>query len=590
MVKNSDIFAPPSEQELKDLSTDPMFAPPSQEELGGSSTLEDFGTGVHNGMTLGARDELTGLGSAVGSKIGDSDTFQKLANWYYAQKMNASHEALDVANSAKPIPGGQSFYDNYRKGQQEAQAEQDAAAKNSPWAYTGGNLVGGLIPGVASAPLAAAAPASTALGAGALSGGLESHATVEQPTELAEDTGIGLITGLALHKLFPGGSIATEKDVLNQGEFMPQLKAATRMGEEGVSLSSKPAAREALTNRLQQNEQGIANKFIEPRKTLGKAIEAPLNEEGLALTQSAEALDAVKNVEEVLKNNAKGIGTGKAQDLIEKAQQLQQGLLSPAETYAFRKELGAISTRIASPEDQQIFRTGLDQIKNSVEESVPGVKDAVKDFAQFAEKGPESLLSKGYDPEIADVFLGDMSKGNLKISEKVRDLLGGIRSGGTEGLKKQGELFGAMKQLKELAQENPDLVQKLGIDPKKLTQEFINKADEMAVAQKTSGVSVAQKAFEQGKFGIRKATESGALKTANIYGQAKRTVRDFANSSTEQLRSAAEALKQHGGPDLQSLADTLVSELPHKRNAAIFSLLQLPKAKEILGIEADKNK
>jgi hypothetical protein len=592
--KNKDIFAPPSEQELKEFDSDPMFAPPTAEELSpplqpaSSSTLGDFGTGVHRGMMLGGAEELSGLGSAIGEKVADTDTFQKLADWYYAQKTGASPEALQIANEAELAPK-KSFYEAYRKGQQQEQAVSDAARKASPWAYGTGQVAGGLVPGIASAPLAAAAPVATAFGTGAVMGGLESSANIEDPLAMAQDMAFGGVTGLALQKILPGGPKKPAKDVLKRGEFLPQLETAKQLGEEGISLSAKPEARAALTERLQSGERELAQKFIGPRKQLGEAVGESLSDvsgHGNVLTQSLDNIDAIKNVEEVLISNVKGIGRGKTEQLVQKARDLQQGLLSPQEAYQFRKELAEVTTKIADPQHQQILRTGLDNIKETLDQSIPGFGKASKEFAQFAEAGPEALLSKGHDPEIADVFLGNLSKGDLKISEKVRDLLGSIRSGGQEGLKKQGEFFGAMRELEKLAQSNPELVKRLGIDPAKLTKELISKADEVAVAQKVAGQGITAETLKRGSGirGILASGETASLRAANVYGQAKKTVRDFANSSIDQLVSAANALKQHGGPDLQAIAEGLSSAIPQKRNAAIFSLLQLPKAKHILGI------
>lgn len=550
------------------------------------STLGDLATGLHSGSMLGGADELAGIGNALGEKAGNSPEFQKLADWYYAQKMGTSPEALKVADEGQNAPE-KSSYDAYRQGQQSAQADQDAARKASPWAYGAGQLLGGLTTGIATAPLAAAAPTATAVGSGALAGFLGSNATIEQPVDLAKDTGIGAATGYALNEILPGGA-QSEKDILQRGEFVPQMETAAKMGEEGISLSSKPEARAALTQRLQENERGLADKFISPRETLGKKVGASLSNEG-GLTPTSNSVDAAQNLQDLLTGNAKSIGKGHSAYLADKAQKLQQGLLSPQEAYAFRKELSDVSSKIADPEDQQILKTGMDAIKDSLDASSPGFQKATKNFAQFAEKGPEALLSKGHDPDIANVFLGDLNKGDLKISEKVRDLLGSIRSGGEQELKKQGELFNTIQQLEVLAKKNPELVQSLGIDPKNLSREFIQKADEQAVAQKViGGPGLAQAGYERGIFGLRKATETGALKAANLYGQAKRTVRDFANSSKEQLQSASQVLKQHGGPDIQAIAESLASDVPQKRNAAMFSILQLPKAKQILGIDQEE--
>lgn len=552
-----------------------------------SSTLADTATGIHRGLMLGGAEELSGLGSAIGNEAGDTEMFNKLATWYEGYKTKASPKAMEVAQGAQPA-AQKSFYDAYRQGQQAEQGVTDEARKSSPWAFGAGKLAGGLMTGIASAPLAAAAPATTAIGVGALSGGLESEATVENPSELAGDVALGGATGLAFQKMFPGKAPKPQKDILKRGELFPQLETAKKMGEEGIELSAKPEARQALTQRLQENERGLAEQYIAPRKQLGKEVEASLSEQGNVLTQSLDDLDAVKNVEEVLMSNVRALGQGKARELIDKTRQMGQGLLSPQEANALRKELNTILPKIADPEQAQIVKTGIDSVKGVLDNSVPGFSEASRNFAQFAEKGPEALLSKGFEPEIADVFLGDLNKGNLKISEKVRGLLNTIRGGGEQGLKNQGEFFAAMKQLEELAQENPELVKKLGIDPGKLTREFITKADEASVAKKVVGSEgLGQAVYERGQFGLRKATEAGLLKAANKYGQMRKSARDFVSSGADKFAEYAQALHQHGGPDLKSIAENLASEVPQKRNAAIFSVLQLPKAKEILGIETE---
>lgn len=594
-MANKDIFAPPSEKELNDLAADPRFAPPTAEELAPPapeySTVEALGKGIQQGSQLGFADELTGIGTALGSKLADTDFARFLAGVRGpTPEQQATLDKLQI-QEAQP-----SFYEEYRAGQQAEQARQAQARKEHPWAYGTGQVVGGITTGLATAPLAAAAPVATATGAGAVQGLGESTATIEDPLGLLKDTAIGAGLGYGLSKILPGGpkSVKPEKDILKRGEFFPQLEAAKRLGEEGVSLSAKPEARQALTQRLKENVEGVAEQYIAPRKTLGKALEATIkagDQEAFPPPMQAEFFDTVGDIADAVGANVTSIGRKRASDLMQKLDALKQGLLQPSEMNALRKELSDVAANSEIPELRSILKTGVTEIRDQIETLAPGFKEASKDFAQFAQKGPEALLSKGFDPELSEVFLGNMSRGDLKIAEKVKDLIGSIRSGGAQGLKKQEEFFSAMNQLEKLAQENPELVKKLGIDPAKLTREIISKADEAAVAQKVAGESIGQAAYERGKFGLRKASESGILKAANVYGQVKKKMRDFVSGSKEDLGQAAEALKQHGGPDLQALGDSLSNAIANNnaqaRNAAIFSIMQLPSAKEILGIEGE---
>lgn len=527
--------------------------------LNGSSpsTIEDIITAAPN--LFGGAEELAGVSTAIGQKA--------------AEFLNP-----DL------IPK-KTFYEMYRQGYEKEKAAQKAAQERSPWAYGGTRVLGGLLTAIPAAPLAAVAPVSTAIGAGALAGGLESEATIEEPLELAKDVVLGGTTGYALQKILPGGpkKPKVEKDILERGEFLPQLETAVKMGEEGVSLGSSLIESGKLSARRNKASSDLAKKFIRPRTELGKVLKATTKQEGLVLTQTLDDIAAASNLEKVLESSKAAIGR-KAPELIQKIQNMQLGLLSPNETYALSKKLQKILPKIADPEQAQIFKTGLDSIKDVLGKSVPGFKKAAQDFAQFAEMGPEALLARGIDPELKNIFLGDLKdQGSAKIAEKVDALIQGLRTGGAGAKQKQHELFTVLRELEKY----PKLAARFGLEPKELARQFTRAADEAAVVKKGAESGVFQQLWERGLFGLRKASETGLLKGANVYGQAKRKVRDFVQSSQEQFVSAADALRQYGGPDLQGIAENLASEVPQKRNAAIFSILQLPKAKDILGIESD---
>ncbi|NJO65450.1 MAG: hypothetical protein HC836_47375, partial [Richelia sp. RM2_1_2] len=163
---------------------------------------------------------------------------------------------------------------------------------------------------------------------------------------------------------------------------------------------------------------------------------------------------------------------------------------------------------------------------------------------------------------------------------------------GKEGLAKQGEFYNTMRELEKLAADNPELVQRLGIDPKKLEQQFIKLADEAAVAQKTSGKAAVEAGFERGGFGLRGVAEETLQRTLNLYGQKKRSMREYFNSPPESLTQDAAQLINSGVKHLSSLGEALQTAIGandvNKRNAVLFAIMQQPKGRQILGLDSEE--
>lgn len=570
-----------------------------------SATLEDYGTMLAKGAGTPFRDEVIGALTATGSKLGlpESNTARLLMNLVPDFISGGDVPTLsekDKTTLASFPESTKSWYDEYRATQQAVDKDQREAADRTGWLGAATEMAGSVPLTVATGaiskglplinryitanPLKSAALFGTGLGVG------ESQNTLEDPGSLALDAVISGAASAGLtkagQKLF-GKNVSTPKDILQKGEFHRKLEAAKKLGQEGLSGASDLESRAALEARQAAGESGIIKQYLEPREKLGQEIQSSVqkySDVGDVLIQQLDELDAIKNLENVLINNSRGLGKDKASKLIEKARNMQQGLLDPAEAYTFRKELNEVYNKIADPEQKQIFQTGLDKIKSVLENSVPGFKGRLEDFAEFAKAGPESLLAKGFDPDISDIFYGDLPKGDLKVAEKIRDLLKNISQEG--GFNKQREFLTAMKALEDLAEKNPDLVKKIGLDPQQFKRQFLQQADEVAAAESLMRGGPIKALYERGLFGARKATEEGMIQAANWYGrqQGKLSKNKFVQASREQLQNAANVLRQNGGERLQLLADELMSDMPQKRNAAIFSILQLPQAKELLGI------
>jgi len=555
------------------------------------STLGDVAMGAHQGMTLGFADELRGLGKAFGSKLADTDFARFLAGVQQpTEEQTQNLQGLQMA----PEP---SFGQEYRQGQQEAQAEYDQAKQSSPYAYRGAEFFGGLIPGLASGGLAKAAPVLTGAVGGGLSAAGSSQATIEDsPGQLALETGLGTGLGAGLGKLF-SPKVKAPTDITTASPLKSRLSKAVEFGEQGLKLSDKPAAIGKLVDKLKSNVQQVSEKLLKPRETLGREISQTLKkagEEGIVLSQSPEQMAALSDIQSIIASNARTIGRNKTMQILDKVNNLQKGLLSPEEAYTLRNELKDLYSKIPMEEYEGIVKPGLEKIKGMLEESVPEFQGKLADYHKFLQAGPESLLARGQAPEVAG-FLSKRSNAPLDLGKEVEKVLEDLRSGGQNSIQSYKGFRQMINRLKQLGKENPELLKRIRIDPASLEREILNKADEAAIIKGAAGIGLSDLPTGlKGPLGLGSLTEKAALKGANLYGQVKGAVKGrmngFFSSSSQELDGAAQKLIQSGDQGLQSFGEALQLAVQtndlNKKNAILFALLQQPKARELLGIPA----
>jgi hypothetical protein len=208
-------LAPPTEEELKKFkeykeSAPAPVEPPKPEAVETPSDIGDFLKGAGQGVTLGFGDEIL------------------------------------AALQATLKPSELSWYESYRKKQQENEQAYKEAQERSPWLTLGGEVASGfLIPGGAAIKgakaLGATTPAMKAAVSGGIVGGIAglgaSEKTIETPMELVGEGVKGAAFGGAL-----GGATAKSGQLLSEYvQESPKIQRALKaLGLEasGVNLTT----------------------------------------------------------------------------------------------------------------------------------------------------------------------------------------------------------------------------------------------------------------------------------------------------------------------------------------------------------------
>lgn len=567
-------------QQAVDNSKNPE-PPPEPDQSGGAlQTASDLARGAGQGLSFGFSDEAVGAARALKDILTD--------------------------------PNAQNFLKQYRQRQQEEQQANEAAAQRSPIAYNvgdyGSTILSGLLSGGAApaAKLGARGLANLALKGAAIGGaqglGRSTQTIEENPTGLASDVAQGATAGAVLAPLlgslsskFSSTPVQKEMDAINkaasgsieQSPLKAQLSQAYQAGKAGEGFNK--------TRDVISREAGKEQGAIKGIKDVFDTAEGKLLSNKKGLLESAEAViqpepDKVSQIQPFLDFASKS-GEIAKKDLQEVADSLQlyaKGGLSPKAADATRKKVQEMASNVQDPNVRGSLVNLADELESGIEKTVPGYGEANSNIHEFLKAGRETLMSRGKEPEVSKLKVSNLGKEDLKTEQELQRILNTLRNY-KEGATKesQGAVDKTMSNLQNLFDENPDLAQKLGINLPGLEKQIYNAADQTAVASKLIPGALGDLKPGSSLFGIPSVGQTGLLKGANIAGQIVKKSSDIYKLPKEGLVAAAQKLQESGVPGITSLGEGLASTLehgdPHKTNATLFTILQNPTARKLLG-------
>lgn len=575
-------------------------------------TAEDTAFGAVQGATLGFADEAEG-----GIRAG-----------------------ADVLTGGKNL---QDFPELYRQYQKAAEKQYDDAKTRSPNAFLAGELGGGLLTGVATAGggLAAgagrvglrealkaggkmaaakelAARAVPGLATGAVAGFGTSKHTLDTPEE-REKLGADVIGSSAM-----GGALSAGVPTLVEGlgeagkklgskaasyiedsPFLRQIGKSYGMGRAGNAVSEGESAINAAARQQTADISEIANKFHGAQEQLGKEIGTVVNDatrQGVKVKVLPEIGQASQDLRQAISNNKLIFGTKETSQVIDQLRKLGNGELTPNEARTLKQNLFQMMGDIDDPAIKNTVGRFSEGVDKALNQSVDGLEALNKKYSSFLSSGPEVLLAKGQPTDIVKKFMSSLSDPRAKVAESVQEMLSSLTAPGTSKSVSRRTYTELLDRLNQFDQQNPGLLQKLGMGtPEEFGKNLLDKADRFAIQRQALGYEPhgsPVSSVERGLFGLANTGRGAVISGANLAGRGVKKLadsgparfsRNLYNASNDELTTVADQLEKSGIPGMDSLGGALRKGLENKnqasRNAALFTILQDPKARLLISPE-----
>lgn len=289
--------------------------------------------------------------------------------------------------------------------------------------------------------------------------------------------------------------------------------------------------------------------------------------------------------------------------------------VSPKEIKAALEDISNSVERISSmklptPELQEaanVLRNMRKNLDKRLKDSVPAYQEAAERFYQYRRSYMEQPIAGQYDPALDDLMYGNMKKGQKKLVESFEDLV----SRSTADSDAVGDVeakFAALRNVtKNFEQEELKRLQAGKIqtpvmpgadDFMKQIRDFADDAAVRRATRKTQETQAGEKAGLKNLLGVgdtgRGAILSGAYQAGRVSvskpaQKIARMGRNIYNAPTETLTGLAQKLENNSATAAlgRSLREGLESGDTAKRNAALFTIMQNPKARVLVDEEND---
>lgn len=512
------------ETELSDLGFEPI-AEKSQEESDISSDIKDLSLGVAQGATLGFADEIAAGAAAIPDAL-----------------------------------AGQNYLESYKKLLQDYRNKFKESEQRSPTLSTVGNVAGAII-----------SPASKLglISGGAIAGLGTSDSTLVEGdiVEAGQDTLKGAATGALVGKLGLGLKKAGEFVVDTIPTVKGAVDAANRT-KRGIDIVGDKAKQRIQTDIKGQTEELIdvigsdlskygkaKSKILEKANQLGKEVDI------------TDELDRMKKMVESIPGKNKNITADKSalSDLLE--QYKSKKSLTPLELDQAYKDVYDLAQKAESGLSQKITTKIAGNFKDLTKEGLEELAPAYDQVNLGFSKTKQTL-------GILDDKLKSMDNLERIDAENAVNTFFENMQANTKGGDTAQKTFNSF--MESFSQSNPKAASKIGPELKELAIQFdLNK-----------------EAGKQGLTSLGTITGIG-VKTGAAIGragyEAKRIVsagkKYLVNNTPEEVTSLANKLMTKGDNKYSQMLLQIANKPERQRTAMLFSLMQRPEFREIIGTE-----
>lgn len=599
-----------SEQDLGEIQKlQPKVPETTVTEQKPSTTLADAGVGLGQGLTMSFGDEI---GAALQTGADKTQAaLHTLAPGLVGESPTQAAQRLEKEGFTGDI-GPRTAGEMYRKAREENRKIIEQAKSDSPIAYGASELAGGIISGIATAPLApelvagstakGVLPAASRIAAGAVNAaplgaayGLgESTADLtsgkmEDIKTAAKETGRGAITGSLV-----GATVSAVPEAYRAGKelasnipvpkYLKKLKYNYDLGTNKINPADPEAQvgsllkPESLDNPLAGQDTDAARQVVDLYKDmdlkLGKEVgntakQATLEGKTISLIEPGNVgqdglpVDpVVKSLEKLKSLAAKDpilAETPQYERILEAIQKATKASMTPEEAHMLKMELGAMGAKISDTQPliaKQAFEAASG-LRSKIATAVPEYGMATTRQYEFRQMLPETLLSKGNPVDLTGIRVSDVANYENKLLNNTKNIIKGVDEAGNPSSSAKESMTNMLRGLRAFSE-----AEKRRVPGATIFDEFKVQPEDIEKHLKESAFrSSALKEFNEplakgtgGSLGeVKRIADVGVKKAANLAGQAKAALGGKANP----VLDAGKMLYNASDSELTSVAQQL---------------------------------
>lgn len=245
-----------------------------------------------------------------------------------------------------------------------------------------------------------------------------------------------------------------------------------------------------------------------------------------------------------------------------------------------------------SPQAKALVKDIQGTIKNKLAEAIPEFAQQNQTFDLYNQYLPETLMAKGENPKMAGVRYGQTNNPELKLKQATEGLISDLNKSGLSSKDAKQTFNQLSASLDNLQNIDKSMAAAAEIEGRPYESIFsrlgLNKDEILAYIQRKSKRSNAYDTFSGGQtvsLHIPKTITGVASEMAGKAGVATGNIGGQIYSASKEVLGGV-AAKLKASPDASNLGKALEDAINNgdsvKQNAAIFAIMQNPRAKAII--------
>lgn len=420
------------------------------------------------------------------------------------------------------------------------------------------------------------------------------------------------------------------QDAIADSPLLRQMKVAYGYGTEGInprSTSTQLSTEMGITNLGELDNTRVKSLMKEIQaadKTIGKAVGDSLEtatQSGKIVNLSPDAKQSLAQLQSIATQNPELADNTRARQIFDKIAQ-NGGQVTPVEarelidyTDAYINKFKAATN--TTPLDQAVLQNLMATRKNfatTLRNAVPEYAKAADRMSSFRKLIPETIIARSRPVEIEGKFFGSLKDQDKQLFDSLKALAQGTTKQGSSAGSTREAFVNTIKGMKEFETgeagrlASGEITESALKRPISAIEEQIKKYSDDAVVRNSidaisplsSGGGLAKEAIGLGaetgrSMALTAANKAGMLSqkvgTAATQNPVARLGRNLYNAPNETVQALADQLQTTPGLERygKQLADSIQNGNNNRKNQVLFTIMQNPSARAIVGTDEEEN-